>query len=144
MTQTHMFSSVTDTDNARGCNNDRSIIKAGGNQKERKHRRERKRGESSQNWNRHRDSESSSRIKTRIRSNEINFPAKTRCVSKVGIIRVAALKFFVARGSPADNYVSYLHISRDRRRYRYFSVLIHAVRAARAKRCKSVGICIRG
>lgn len=41
-------------------------------------------------------------------------------LNKIEIIRVA-LKFFVAWGRLADNYVPYLHISRDRRRYRYFS-----------------------
>lgn len=51
-------------------------------------------------------------------------------LNKIEIIRVA-LKFFVAWGRLADNYVPYLHISRDRRRYGYLSVLIRAVREAR-------------
>lgn len=70
---------------------------------------------------------------------EIN--SRRSSLNKIGIIHVA-LKFLVARGRPANNYVSYLHITRDRRRYGYFSVLIRAA-LLRAEQGKTVGICIR-
>jgi len=67
--------------------------------------------------------------KSRIQGGEINsWCAVCWIKSKLSV----ALKFFVARGRPADNYDLYLHISRDRCRYRYFSILI------RAAHCRAV------